>query len=83
VIRRGQFGTIATGHSVGAEIYYYAKGELASDLDFFGDIKALTDTSVSISGGPTLALIAGEKLPGQFTKITKVASNGVALLQRR
>jgi hypothetical protein len=81
VIRRAQFGTLAGGHTAGTKIYHYAKGDI--DLDFFRDIKALTDTSLSIDGGPTLALHAGLKLPGKFTKINKVASNGVCLLQRR
>ena len=81
VIRRAQFGTVAGGHDAGIKIYHYAKGDI--DLDFFRDIKVLTDTSLSIDGGPTLALHAGSKLPGKFTKINKVASSGVCLLQRR
>lgn len=82
-ISRGHFGSQAASHAITSKYYFYAKGELKNDLDFFGDIKALTDASVSISDGPTLDLIAGEKLPGRFTKITKVASSGVILLQRR
>jgi len=79
-VQRAYFDTIAGTHEIGSPVYKYAKGDL--DIDFFGDIKALTNTEVSIDGGATLALLEGTKLSGQFTKIKKTAL-GVCLIQRR